>query len=395
MPWINLLDAAWATNLMKTGEIFSPFVINTDLYLNKDLLDTIRTTLEIIVIFIAGIWAIFKILEFREFKHWIQFEIDANFYPLRENINANSYIWDEYGKGSEKNETFTHVLELLFKFNNKGKTRVKIYNIHAKISTLPPIDNNYLSSKDGHLRFFSIWTGNIVPEKKKFYYIEPQVEQTITYLTLIRKPKDIIRIHGEFCQDHERIYPKKEQLCKYFKYDNNETKDIPYPAIEEVSLLIRFINDRSYSLCKFLEKRYVFCWNEVPGKDNSRLIKFLSQKFYNIDFLKNEKTKIKKSEDEKTIKLFDDNHYFSMTLNLLKTNDEEQDVILEIDGIKRKNRLFIKVEDDKILNIYERRRYDPIYGWILRSIYNRHCRRLLSHTSERTFFIDSNGCIRK
>jgi hypothetical protein len=61
---------------------------------------------------------------------------------------------------------------------------------------------------------------------------------------------------------------------------------------------------------------------------------------------------------------------------------------------EKENRLMAKREKGKIY-LHEKERYDPIYGWILRAIYNIHCRRLISHTSEKTFFVDSEGCIIK
>jgi hypothetical protein len=265
MPWINIIESVELTNSTKLGETFNSTILNDYLSLSRNLL-------EILVIVIAGVWALYKINEYREFKNWIQFDIDANIYPLSENIATKSYTWNEDGDVRESLETHTHAIEVLFKFNNKGKTRVKIYNIQAKISTLPPPDKALLDPEEGHLHLLTILrTGNIVPKKIKFYYIEPQVEQTITYLTLIKSPRNIIRIKGKFCQDQERIYPYKESLRRNFKHN--------LPKI----------------LC----------------------------------------------------------------------------------------------------NIFEKRRRDPIYGWIFSFIYKNHCARLLSHTYERTYFIDPEGFIRK
>jgi hypothetical protein len=102
-------------------------------------LSPIKTILEILVIIIAGLWAWYKFKEFREFKHWIQFDLDANIYPLNSNIETKSYNWDSDGNVKDALDTHTHILEILFKFSNKGKTRVKIYNIQAEISTLHQI----------------------------------------------------------------------------------------------------------------------------------------------------------------------------------------------------------------------------------------------------------------
>jgi hypothetical protein len=440
----------------------------------QNILIFIREFLEIIVIFIAAIWAIFKISEFREFKHWIQFEVDANIYPLDESIKSLSYEWDDKGERFSENKIFTHVLEILFKFTNKGKTRVKIYNIHAQISTLSQKGNDYLSKEDGHLRFHSYWTGNIVPRWKKFYYIEPQVEQIIRYLTLIEKPRDILKIHGEFCQDHQRIYPKQEKIRKYIDYD--KIGMIPFPAKDEIFIFTKYFSIFSCWLCDKLEKRLIFRWDKVPGEDNDNLIKYLSEKFQNMDHLKDNKTIIEKSKKNNIINIYFigsperqskidrlqrkinnfinkiqkiyirtmkqksnsevirnsfsleslENHQISLTLNRQKPTSD--DIILEIDGIIRKNRLYFSIDDQKddyinsdfmswkfsipfpnnftrkdfsklidtatpscAIRIYEKGRHDRYYGWIFRSIFNVYCRRLLSHTSERTFLIESNG----
>jgi hypothetical protein len=397
MLWFDSIYVGEAIiNVTKTGQIICPYFPNIDL---KNLLELIKTSLESIVIIIVGIWGIFKILEFREFKHWIQFEVDVNLYPLSKSIYAESFEWDEYGKRSSKHEAFTHVLNILFKFNNKGKTRVKIYNIHAKISTLPPLDNIYLSKEDNHLRFFSTWTGNIVPKSKKFYYIEPQVEQTITYLTLIAKPRDLIRIHGEFCQDHNRIYPNKENNNKYCKYNKNIV-GAKFRNSEEDFLLIRYFRNISFRLCNFLQERYIFCWDEVPGKDTGKLIDFLLEKFLDIKFIKN--GEFVKSDDKNSLIFESKNNRFRLELALPKTYiDKSNKLTLKINNIKRGNRLFLKIENDinesgkRKIKIYENGRYDPYVGWFYRQIYNWHCRRLLSHTAERTIFLDSNGVVRK
>jgi hypothetical protein len=358
MLLINLIEAAGIINLIKAGEIFSPFVLEIDLLMYKSLLDVIKTVLEIIVIIIAGVWAIFKILEFREFKHWIQFEIDANIYPLRDNITTDSHFWDENYNALEKQETFTHALEILFKFKNKGKTRIKIYNIQARISTLPPSNDISLSKSDGHLHLSHIFTGNIVPQWKKFYYIEPQVEQTITYLTLIKKPKDIIKIHGKFCQDHERIYPKKESKRRHFKFN--------------------YLN----SLCDFLEreKEPVFDWCEIPGDDSEKLREYLKQRFH-ADWV--EKARIEKINN-KIIKLFNDGNCLSLHLR-----DQEPEVILRINDNVEK---FLITRDADQIKFYRR---NSILKRIFGFIYKNRCLRLLSHTAERTYSLDGDGFIRK
>ncbi len=86
------------------------------------------------------------------------------------------------------------------------------------------------------------------------------------------------------------------------------------------------------------EPRYLFCWDKIPGKDNERLVKFLTQKF-GLGWVK---TAAIEKMDDKTIKLSFEKNSLS-----LKLNDEKTMVDLEIDG----NTLTAKIENDA-LNIY-------------------------------------------
>lgn len=385
------------------------------------ILTPLKTLIEIIVIAIAGCWAFYKFLEFREFKHWVQFEVDANIYPMSDCIKAKSYNWNRKGVIKESDETYTHLLEILFKFNNKGKTRVKIYNIQAEFSTLPPLEyvfcwyklkedeerlkdflaqkfnidwvrnaivnrdenlkkitlltekncltltereeklilkiddgrekeffiiedecreaekclqkgncrnvknnctreGNYkkkgiyymddkasipssdgiseeycthstkssyvmLDKEDGHLSLYKQRTGNIVPKEKRFYYIEPQVEQTITYLTLIKKPKDIIRIKGNFCQDDVRIYPSQETSQKQFCDD----KKFIFSRFGKWNWKILHYKCKLFSyICKFFRcKRrwflFGFLFNKIYENFCMRLLSHTSERTYYLD----------------------------------------------------------------------------------------------------------------
>jgi len=87
---------------------------------------------------------------------------------------------------------------------------------------------------------------------------------------------------------------------------------------------------------------YLFSWNEIPGKDNIRLIDFLIQKL-GIDWVKT--AKIEKIDNGMTIKLTDRNNFLS-----LKLNNEQTDVKLEINDVIT-DKFIVKIENSKI-NIY-------------------------------------------
>ncbi|MCX6677520.1 MAG: hypothetical protein NTU95_06200 [Methanothrix sp.] len=91
-----------------------------------------------------------------------------------------------------------------------------------------------------------------------------------------------------------------------------------------------------------INSTYVFSWDEIPGKDNERLLEFLAGKF-DIDWIKT--ATLEKIDIGKAIKIYAGNN--SLTLKL---NDIKNGVILEIqDG--RTYKFIAKIETDK-LNIY-------------------------------------------
>ncbi len=92
------------------------------------------------------------------------------------------------------------------------------------------------------------------------------------------------------------------------------------------------------------EKWYFFSWNEIPGKDNGELIKFLKKDF-GIDWAKT--AKIEKIDDDSTIRVFTEKNFLS-----LKLNDEEKKVNLEIDDGRAQE--FTVEKKNRKLNIYKK-----------------------------------------
>jgi len=90
--------------------------------------------------------------------------------------------------------------------------------------------------------------------------------------------------------------------------------------------------------------KYMFSWDEIPGKGEERLIGFLAKKL-DIDWVKT--AKIERIDNGKTIKVSDEKSSLS-----LKLNDKITEVILEIDDLRR-DEFMAKMENGK-LNIYHR-----------------------------------------
>ena len=108
-------------------------------------------------------------------------------------------------------------MELLLKFTNKGSTRVRLYNIQVGINTMRPPGQAEFDKEDGHLHLTRMHTsGNLVPEfvvegrkveDTSFYDIEPGVEQTISYLCLISKPRELVQAFAMFSLEQRRLFP--------------------------------------------------------------------------------------------------------------------------------------------------------------------------------------------
>lgn len=90
---------------------------------------------------------------------------------------------------------------------------------------------------------------------------------------------------------------------------------------------------------------YLFSWDEIPGNDNGKLIKFLSQEF-DIDWLKT--ARIERNDDGKTIIV--SNYEDEKTNILLRLNDEKNTVNIIIHDVKT-DEFIVKMENGR-LNIY-------------------------------------------
>jgi hypothetical protein len=182
------------------------------------LFDLADLIVKIIALVIGGTWALYKIKEYREFKNWVQLDLDANIYRLAHPEHVGAKTWDKEGKPIDLPPSpKTHCVELLLKFTNKGRTRVRMFNIQVGINTMRPPNQTKFDKDDGHLHLTRIHTsGNIVPifhvdgrppEETSFYYIEPGVEQTVTYLCLIPEPRELLQVFAMFSLEQVRLFP--------------------------------------------------------------------------------------------------------------------------------------------------------------------------------------------
>jgi len=187
-----------------------------------EILFNISTVLAFVI---GAIWALYKFKEFRESKDLVELDVDANIFKLDTAIDTSSFTWDKNGNRCPINgQQHTHALEISLIFNNKGKTRIRLYNIQIGLNTMRLSTKTKFDKDTGHLRLKRFFTsGNIVPEmrvedkpieKTSFYYVEPGVTQTITYLTLITQPNELLQIVGKFSLVQKRIFPKRTRMLR-------------------------------------------------------------------------------------------------------------------------------------------------------------------------------------
>jgi hypothetical protein len=93
-------------------------------------------------------------------------------------------------------------------------------------------------------------------------------------------------------------------------------------------------------------KKYLFCWNEIPGRDNDQLIKFL-KKNYGVPWVKD--AKIEKIDNGKTISVSNKENSLLLTLN----NDKNKSILTinttdELIVKKATDEFIVKKENDNL-----------------------------------------------
>ncbi len=145
------------------------------------------------------------------------------------------------------------------------------------------------------------------------------------FMSLASKKSDaIIIMHAHILQESTPIYLKLGIKSEETILLIDEAHNIGETAEQKNSqkLDINLIS----SAIKQIEDFYTFFWNDVPGKDNFKLLGFLSEDF-NLNFTT--APEIKKIEDDKTISI--SNEKSSV---LIRLNDEETTATITIDNVR-------------------------------------------------------------
>jgi hypothetical protein len=183
------------------------------------MLETLKTLSELVAFLAGSIWALYKIREFRELKHRIGFEVEADIYPLSSPVTASRPTWNvKREQEFLAPELQTHAIEIRASFDNRGNRRFRLYNLQLAVNTMRLPAETKFDPDVGYVSLRRVHTsGNVVPEMKvgdlppeetSFFYIEPGVKQTISYVTLLSQPAELIQVVGEFSLEQRRIFPK-------------------------------------------------------------------------------------------------------------------------------------------------------------------------------------------
>jgi hypothetical protein len=191
-----------------------------------DWIQAVAASAQAAAVVAGAFWGLREVKRYRQKMHIIQLDIDAHLYRLSSPLIAEAPTWE---RGQRQPTTlparpYPFAVEVLLTFRNKGRTRFRLYNAMIGFNTLRPADQKVVfTSDDGHLHLTRlITTGNIVPkfkapdlpverkiDKTSFFYIEPGVDQVISFVTLLPEINQLLQIDGSFSLEQERIFPAR------------------------------------------------------------------------------------------------------------------------------------------------------------------------------------------
>jgi hypothetical protein len=184
--------------------------------------EAIASAVQAVALVVAGIWAYDEVKKYRARQSIIQLDLDAHIYALDNPVSAVPITWEAGATAPTELARRSHpyALEVSLWFRNKGKTRFWLYNAQVGINAIVRHDEAHFTSADGHFHFNRVVTsGNIVTEfrvknrpleETSRFYIEPGVDQLITYVTLLPDVGELIQIEGKFSLAQTRIFPAKD-----------------------------------------------------------------------------------------------------------------------------------------------------------------------------------------
>jgi hypothetical protein len=204
----------------------------------KEWLEILKLGAETSALVIAAAWGAYKLIEYRDLMRLIEFDAKLAIFKLSQperikypNSPKDGTRWEQPG-GEPVEAVVSHLVEVQLIFRNKGKTRFRLFNAQIGLNTMRQpgeirFDKAVGDSNDnaraplmdgnGHVHLTRIFTsGNLVPKMPvrdrpinltSFFYVEPGIEQVITYVAAITSPREVLQLYAEFSLAQERLFP--------------------------------------------------------------------------------------------------------------------------------------------------------------------------------------------
>lgn len=172
------------------------------------------------------------------------------------------------------------------------------------------------------------------------------------------------------------LHTDMETLCQRWSTVWRETADVPSKfymleglGIENEEQLPEVLKSRESKAEEVSKETYLFNWDSIPGNDNEKLVTFLRK---NFGIVWVETANIEKIDDDRVIKVYNGEDFFSLRLN------DENTIDLKIDDgaplyvrqliADRTGKFIVKMENNK-RNIYKKTKELPPFFWLMSNIF--------------------------
>jgi hypothetical protein len=158
--------------------VVSPQEVCVDAY-PKDLIDALTKIGQFALLLIAAVWAYFRLWREGVLRPRVDFRIDCKFFGPH---------GDEY------------VVEFLLYANNRGLVIQRFPSIHLRVRSIPTGSALELWEKYKPRLLFpeKLFEAEVVLEKDGYIFVEPGVEQIISYVTKVPRRARFVIARAEF-----------------------------------------------------------------------------------------------------------------------------------------------------------------------------------------------------
>ena len=137
---------------------------------------------KLILLFIAALWGYYRLWREGILRPRIEFEIECEFL------------------GIENNQVLA---QFILKAKNKGLVRYKFRKIELQVRGIRKDQKlEFWEGMNNRLNFpESIIKANVIPKEYNFYFVEPNVQQAMNYITKINRDIEYIVVNAKFRYD--------------------------------------------------------------------------------------------------------------------------------------------------------------------------------------------------